>query len=60
MDAQKWGHSTVATKYIYDIVYSFIDANLTKQQMDWELSRFMDELAHNYKIDTGKRIGEEL
>jgi len=59
MDTHKWGDSTVSIKYVYDIVYSFLDAELTKEQMQQEISRFMDELAYNYKIDTGKRIEEE-
>jgi hypothetical protein len=28
--------------------------------MAYELSRLMDELAHNYKVDTGRLIGEDL
>lgn len=52
--------SSVSTKYVYEIVHAFLDADLTKQEMEWELSRFMDELANNYKVDTGKLIGEDL
>ena len=55
-----WGDSTVATKYVYEIIHDFLDADLTRQQMEWELSRFMDELAHNYFVDTGMKIGEKL
>jgi hypothetical protein len=54
-----WGDSAVATKYIYEIIHDFLDADLTKQEMEWELSRLMDELAHNYKVDTNKLIGEK-
>jgi hypothetical protein len=52
--------STLSTKYVYEIVHDFLDADLTKQEMEWELSRFMDELARIYKKDTNKLIGEEV
>jgi hypothetical protein len=30
------------------------------EDMPFQLSRLMDELAENYKTDTGKAIGEDL
>jgi hypothetical protein len=51
--------STVATQYIYQRIHDILDV---KQVIDvsFELSRLMDELAHNYKVDTGRLIGEDL
>jgi hypothetical protein len=52
--------SKVDVKYVYEVIHSFLDADLSKKEMEWELSRFLDELANNYKIDTGKLIGEDI
>lgn len=51
--------STVATQYIYERIHDILDI---KDLIDvpFELSRLMDELAHNYKVDTGKLIGGDL
>jgi hypothetical protein len=46
--------SSVATKYIYERLHDILDS----KDMAFELSRLMDELAHNYKVDTNKLIGE--
>jgi hypothetical protein len=51
-----WGNSSVATQYIYERVYGILDS----KDMAFELSRLLDELAHNYKTDTGRLIGEDL
>ena len=48
--------SSVATKYMYERVHGILDGN----DMAFELSRLLDELAHNYKVDTGRLIGEDL
>jgi hypothetical protein len=48
--------SSVATKYIYERLHDILDGS--KKDMPFELSRFLDELAHNYKLDTNKLIGE--
>jgi hypothetical protein len=50
--------SSVATKYIYERLHDILDGS--KKEMAYELSRLMDELAHNYKVDTGRLIGEDL
>jgi hypothetical protein len=51
-----FGNSSVATQYIYERVHSILDG----KDMAFELSRLLDELAHNYKVDTGRLIGEDL
>ena len=53
-----WENSSVATQYIYERVHGILDGS--KKDMAFELSRLLDELAHNYKVDTGKLIGEDL
>jgi hypothetical protein len=54
---QGWGDSMIATKYVYERIFDILDDDC---DMADELSRFMDELAHNYKVDTGELIGYEL
>ena len=49
--------STISTKYVYERIYEILDDDC---DMEDELSRFLDELARNYKMDTGKLIGHEL
>ena len=51
--------STVSTKYMYDRIHKILDSEWV-EDMPFQLSRLMDELAHNYKVDTGNLIGEEL
>jgi len=53
-----FGNSSVATMYIYERVHGILDGK--QKDMAFELSRLMDELAHNYKVDTGRLIGEDL
>jgi len=53
-----WGNSSVATKYMYERVWSILDGS--KKDMSKELSELLRELAHNYKVDTGRLIGEDL
>jgi hypothetical protein len=54
-----FGNSSVSTQYIYQRIHDILDV---KQVIDvsFELSRLLDELAHNYKVDTGRLIGEDL
>jgi hypothetical protein len=54
-----WGNSTVATRYAYQRIHGILDMT-NEDDRCYHLSRFMDELAHNYKVDTGKLIGEDL
>jgi len=55
---QGYGNSTVATKYVYQVVHGLLDSELDLEDIHYELSRFMDQLAHAYHVDTGKKIGE--
>ena len=54
-----FGNSSVSTQYIYQRIHDILDV---KQVIDvsFELSRLLDELAQNYKVDTGRLIGEDL
>lgn len=54
----KWGDSTVSTLYVYQEIHEILDMT-NQEDVYWCLSRFLEELAHNYKVDTGKLIGEE-
>ena len=58
-ETQGWGDSMVATKYIYERINDILDMN-EYEDVAYSLSRLMDELANNYKTDTGKLIGEDL
>lgn len=58
-ETQGWGNSKVATKYIYERIHDILDMN-EYEDVAYSLSRLMDELAHNYKVDTGNLIGEDL
>jgi len=57
MDEDYWGTSKVSTKYMYECISAMLDMN-EYEDVAYSLSRLMDELAHNYKVDTGKLIGE--
>jgi hypothetical protein len=46
----------IPTKYMYQRVYDILDAQ--NQDTSYMLSRLLDELALNYKTDTGQLIGE--
>ena len=54
-----WGNSSVATKYIYQRIHAIMDLE-KGEDISYHLSRLMDELARNYKVDTGRLIGEDL
>ena len=56
-----WGESTVATAYVYERVRAILETSNPLDDEDdavYYLSRFLDELAHNYKVDTGRLIAE--
>lgn len=56
-----WGESTVATAYVYERVRDILETSNPLDEEDdavYYLSRFLDELAHNYKVDTGRLIAE--
>ena len=54
---QGYGDSMVSTKYVYQRLYDIM--NQPVNDTDYHLSRFLDELAHNFIVDTGKKIGEK-
>jgi hypothetical protein len=56
---QGWGDSMVATKYMYQRIHGILDMD-SEDDMCYHLSRLLGELAHNYTVDTGKKIGEDL
>jgi hypothetical protein len=51
-----WGDSMVATKYVYQRIHSILDLD-NADDAYYHLSRLMEELAINYKVDTGNLIG---
>ena len=55
-ETQGWGDSMVATKYIYQRIHSILDLDNANDAY-YHLSRLMEELALNYKSDTGNLIG---
>lgn len=57
-DNDGWGNSAVATKYIYERVQAILDFH-SQEDMAYHLSRLSDELARNYLIDTGSKIGAD-
>ena len=59
IETKGWGSSTVSTKYIYECIHDILDMD-TDCDTHFALSRLLDELAQNYKVDTGKLIKEEL
>ena len=59
METQGWGDSMVTTKYVYQRIHHIMDME-NRDEMDYHLSRFMDELANNYFVDTDSKIGEKL
>ena len=57
-DTQGWGASRVATKYVYGRIEDALNSK-DLDEMSQELSNLYSELAHNYKVDTGKLIGAD-
>lgn len=50
--------SMVATKHVYERVQGIFNA-VDELEVEYQLHRFLDELAHNYKVDTGELIEED-
>jgi len=50
--------STVATKYVYERVQGIFN-EVDELEVEYQLHRFLDELAHNYKVDTGELLEVE-
>jgi hypothetical protein len=59
MQDNGYGDSLVATQYIYARI-KYIMENCFEEEMEDNFFNLMDELAINYKKDTGKEITEEL
>ena len=53
-----WDESTVATKYVYERLGDALNGR-DVGKISQVLSDFYSELAHNYKVDTGRLIGEK-
>lgn len=58
-ETQGYGNSKVATKYVWERIRYIMD-NCLGEEMEEQILGFMGELAHNYQVDTGNLIGEEL
>jgi hypothetical protein len=52
----EWGDSMVSTKYMYQRIHAILDSD-NAEDAYYHLSRLMEELALNYKADTGNLIG---
>jgi len=57
IETNGYGASMIATKYVYDRISEILTSDIDE---DLGLSKFLDELAHNYSIDTGKKITEKI
>ena len=57
-ETQGWGDSRVATKYVFGRIGNALNS-ADLDEMSQELSNLYSELAHNYKVDTGKLIGAD-
>ena len=49
-------NSKVNVLYIYEILYDALDSN----NIEEEVSELFDEMAHNFEVDTGVKVGEAL
>jgi hypothetical protein len=54
-----YGDSVVATQYIWSRI-NYIMSNCFDEELEDQLFSLMDELAHNFTVDTGKKITEEV
>jgi hypothetical protein len=46
----------VSIKYVYERIDDILRNSAFVDDMPYKLSEFMDELAHNYKVDTGEDL----
>ncbi len=51
--------SRVDVMYVYERIQDILDCK-DLDNMSYVASRFSDELAENYKVDTGRKIGQDL
>ena len=49
-------NSKVNVLYIYERLYDALDSN----NIEEEVSELFDEMAHNFEVDTGVKVGESL
>ena len=49
-------NSKVNVLYIYERLYDALDSN----NIEEEVSELFDEMAHNFEVDTGVKVGEAL
>ena len=49
-------NSKVNVLYIYERLYDALDSN----NIEEEVSELFDEMAHNFEVDTGGKVGEAL
>ena len=54
-----WGASTVATAYMYQRIHDILNVE-NIEEMPKELSELYRELAHNFHVDTGVKVGVHL
>jgi hypothetical protein len=57
-ESNGYGDSWIATKYLWERI-NYIMTNCFDEDLEDQLFSLMDELAHNYTVDTGKKITEE-
>lgn len=57
MDEDIRKQSRVDVVYVYERLNSILNQN-EWAKMSYDASRFMDELAHNFHVDTGAKIGD--
>jgi len=57
MDEDIRKQSRVDVVYVYERLHDILNQD-EWAKMSYDASRFMDELAHNFKVDTGIKIGE--
>ena len=51
--------SRVDVMYVYERIQDILNCK-DLDNMSYVASRFSDELAENYKVDTGRKIGQDL
>jgi len=51
--------STVCVAYIYERLHEALERT-SREGLAWKISELSDELAHNFKVDTGVKVGVAL
>lgn len=55
-----WGSSRIATKYVYEQLNDIKNSRGSRYKIRREINKFLESLAHNYQVDTGNKIMEEI